>query len=74
MRNTYRAVVRYALCDSDEEKIRQLRDGLQFVTMELVGLGCSVDQIETWLEEAGMSAQDEADSLATQASNSQAQP
>lgn len=59
-----RAVVRYPRDATDAEKIRELRDGLQFVAMELIDLGCSVDQVEDWLEEAAMSAQDEADSRA----------
>jgi hypothetical protein len=60
----YCAVVKYRVNASDEEKIRDLRDGLGFVAMELVDLGCSIDSVEGWLEEAAMSAQDEADSIA----------
>lgn len=58
-----RAVVKYPVEATDEKKIRELRDGLQLVAMELIDLGCSVDQVEQWLDEAGMSARDEADSL-----------
>jgi hypothetical protein len=61
----YLAVVKYRADATDEEKIRELRDGLGFVAMELVDLGCSIDSVEGWLEEAAMSAQDEADSMAS---------
>lgn len=61
---TYCAVVKYPVDASDADKIRELRDGLQFVAMELVSLGCSVDQVEQWLEEAAFSAADEADAVA----------
>lgn len=66
-----RAVVRYPVNATDPEKIRELRDGLQFVAMELIDLGCSGDQVEQWLDEVGMSAQDEADS---RAANSHSRP
>jgi hypothetical protein len=55
-----RAVVKYPVNATRDEKLRELRDGLCFIACELVGEhAVSLDQVEEWLREANMAAEDE---------------
>lgn len=55
------AVVKYPAHASRDEKVRELRDGLSFIAAELVREhDVALEQVEDWLDEAAMAAQDEA--------------
>lgn len=63
---TMRAVVRYPVDATPGEKVRELRDGLNDVAMELVQLGCTLGQVMQWLEDAAAYAEAEAAAMENQ--------